>query len=136
MYNNSGAKIKGIASTMAAIGMIGSAVIGMVLMFEEPVLGILVVIAGCIGAWLSSLLLAGFGELVENSYKILKLLEEDKGSSGSGEAVAQGTSLGDVTVSSKEIREYMEREGVPYGAAVVALKKQKLVAQQEVSKSV
>lgn len=78
MYENVGGKIKGVAKTFTVIGIIISVLLFIVLMIpageaaEEGseaalILPFVVLIIGCIISWLSSLVLYGFGQLVENS---------------------------------------------------------------------
>ena len=78
MYNNAGAKVKTLAKTIAIIMMVFSCLGGLGTIIAGSFLGGIVIAAvGCLGAWLSGLTLAAFGELVENSNKIVKTLGAD-----------------------------------------------------------
>lgn len=71
MFNNIGGKIKGVAQFITLIGIIVSVIIFLIIVSsgndQSFILGFVILIVGCIGSWLSSLLLYGFGQLVENS---------------------------------------------------------------------
>ena len=65
MFNNIGSKIKSVASVLCWIGIIGSVISA----FAMPNFfwGLVVVIAGSLTSWISSVILYGFGQLIENS---------------------------------------------------------------------
>ena len=70
MFDNIGSKIKGLAEVVTWIGIILSVIGGIAIMCidEEMIFpGFLVIIAGSLASWLSSLTLYGFGHLIENS---------------------------------------------------------------------
>lgn len=70
MYSNIGGKIKILAKVLAWIGIIACFIVGVTLIALEPALGLvgfLIMILGGILSWISSFVLYGFGELVENS---------------------------------------------------------------------
>ena len=71
MFNNPGAKIKGLATTLFWIEVIGI-VIGLIAteMIEEPIAAILALVVGVGIAYLSALFLAAFGELVQTNTDI------------------------------------------------------------------
>ena len=70
MFNDIGKKIKAVAALSAALGMIASLIVGLVLMSEDSVgLGLVTIIFGSLLSWVSSFALYGFGELVDNSAK-------------------------------------------------------------------
>lgn len=71
MFNNIGSKIKTLAYINTAIGMIASIIYG----FLTMPAGILAIIVGCIASWTGSFALYGIGQLVENSEKIIQLLD-------------------------------------------------------------
>ena len=77
MYRNSGAAIKVLATILAVLMMIGCVASGVYVIIEteEVVAGLLIIVAGCFVSWLSCLMMAAFGELVNNTHKILKLLK-------------------------------------------------------------
>ena len=69
-YENIGDKIKGLAQMAFVVEAIAAVITGIALMASDEDLilyGLLVLIAGPIIAWVSSWLLYGFGQLVENS---------------------------------------------------------------------
>lgn len=75
MFDNIGAKIKSLATTTTAIGIIFSIIIAIIITVSTngdlAIIGILFLIVGSLIAWLSSLVLYGFGQLVENSDKLV-----------------------------------------------------------------
>ena len=69
-YDNIGGKIKGWAKWIFAIEAIAAVISGFVLMAQDEdmiLIGLLVVVFGPIVAWISSWLLYGYGQLIENS---------------------------------------------------------------------
>ena len=69
-YENIGNKIKGLAQMAFVVETIAAVITGFTLMATDEDLilyGLLVLIAGPIIAWVSSWLLYGFGQLIENS---------------------------------------------------------------------
>lgn len=75
MYNNIGGKIKGLTKTIAVLGALAPIVIGLGLMFSDEnlfLVGLLVIAVGCLISWISSWLLYGFGELIENTALIAR----------------------------------------------------------------
>ena len=78
LYNNVGGKIKGLVSFFTWLGIIASIIAGIVIMFidEQMILvGVLVILLGSLGSWLSGLLLYGYGQLIENSDKLVKAMK-------------------------------------------------------------
>lgn len=70
MFNNVGGKIKIIAKITAWIGIIVCIIYGFVMlvsMEDMALIGLLIMTVGSLLSWISSLVLYGFGELVENS---------------------------------------------------------------------
>ncbi len=83
MYTNIGGKIKAVAKVAAWLGIIASVVSGITMMSAGNLYsygidfgglgvigGILVIVVGSVIAWLSSLALYGFGELIERTAEI------------------------------------------------------------------
>ena len=69
-YENIGDKIKGLAQMVFVVEAIAAVITGIALMATDEDLilyGLLVLIVGPIIAWVSSWLLYGFGQLIENS---------------------------------------------------------------------
>ena len=72
MFNNIGGKIKAVAACFTWIGFIASILGGAYIILEsELLLGLLVMLIGCFASWLSSLTLYGFGQLIENTDKLV-----------------------------------------------------------------
>ncbi len=72
MFNNIGGKIKTLASVITWIGIICSIVGGATMMgFLFPLPGLLIMIVGSLASWISSFLLYAFGQLVENTDKLV-----------------------------------------------------------------
>lgn len=77
MFDNIGGKIKTVATTIAWLGIIGSIIIGIIIIAEandsyypsatETLSGWLVIIVGSLSSWVSSFTLYGFGQLIENT---------------------------------------------------------------------
>ena len=70
MYDNIGGKIKGLAKVSFILAAIAEVITGIALMATSEYLvgyGLLVMVVGPIVAWISSWLLYGFGQLIENS---------------------------------------------------------------------
>ena len=129
MYNNSGAKVKGVATTITVLTIIFSVMLGLFVMIESFLSGLLVIAFGCVGAWLSGLLLAAFGELVENSHKILQIMSKEEPLQASEAKVQTDVSAYVATdVSRAEINAVMQRDGVPYGEAMLIAKREKAAA--------
>lgn len=80
MFNNIGGKIKALASLFTWIGIIISLVIGLLFIFADShgvVIGILIIVIGSLMSWISSWLLYGFGDLIENSSIIARKLSPE-----------------------------------------------------------
>ena len=71
MFKNVGGKIKGLAAFVTWLGIIAAVIGGIFYMtidFEDTFfLGLVIAVSGSVVAWISSFVLYGFGELVENS---------------------------------------------------------------------
>ena len=75
MFNNIGKKIKNITNALTIIQIVIWVIVGIVLVcFKMVLIGLLVVGVGSGLAWLGSLQLYAFGELVDNSTKIANYL--------------------------------------------------------------
>ena len=81
MYENTGKKILSLARVLTVLMMVVVIItgigIGVGISAIHPPIGlisaVLVIVIGCLSAWLSNLLLAGFGELVSNSFELLQI---------------------------------------------------------------
>ena len=66
MYDNIGGKIKGLAKAIFIVEAIAAIIVGIVLWVETEVWGCaLILFCGPIVAWVSSCLLYGFGEIID-----------------------------------------------------------------------
>lgn len=75
MYENIGGKIKGLAQSIFIIETIGAIVTGIILLLLNRIfLGLLVLFSGPIIAWVSSWLMYGFGQLIDNSDMLVTFL--------------------------------------------------------------
>lgn len=133
MYKNAGAKVKGLATFVVVLMMIVCVIAGFGVMVSGrrgsgTLPGLLIIVGGCFAAWLSGLMLAAFGELVENSYYIRKMLAEGASvpTGDSNPVVTAKPDFSDVSVTHAEINAVMQRDGVAYGEAVVIAKKEKM----------
>lgn len=89
MFNNIGGKIKGLAKFMCWVGIIICVILGFLIISSSYsgyyyyysrqgmiVIGVLIMVGGSIISWLSSLLIYGFGELVENTSIIRRKMND------------------------------------------------------------
>lgn len=77
MYNDVGKKIKGLMETLLMIGIVLSVVGGIVVMTISDdliVVGLLIVIVGSLVSWIACIFAYAFGELVDRTCNIEKLL--------------------------------------------------------------
>ena len=75
MYDNIGSKIKIAAQIAFMLGVIGSMIFGLVICFGSEdfnAIGFLYILLGGIISWISTLLMYGFGELIERVCSIDK----------------------------------------------------------------
>ncbi|MBQ9188639.1 MAG: hypothetical protein IJ138_04880 [Clostridia bacterium] len=83
MFTDIGAKVKGLAKTIFVILVIAVfvAAVAIIIMTSGEGMGfliaLLVVVVGILISWLSVLLLYAFGELVDNSTRIVSIMEGD-----------------------------------------------------------
>ena len=88
MFNNIGGKIKGLAKFLCWLGIIACVILGVLLIMSARngygytdtttiVYGILVIVFGSILSWIGSFVLYGFGELVDNSSKLVELKSKE-----------------------------------------------------------
>ncbi len=90
MFENIGRKIKTTASAACWLGIIASLFMGMIIMSldeEAALLGFLIMGIGAFFSWISSFVLYGFGQLVENSDKLCAdINKKEKSTANSVEA--------------------------------------------------
>ncbi len=73
MFDNIGGKIKTLAKIFCWIGIVFSVIFGIFLIIgEQVIIGLGLLFGGSILSWISSFVLYGFGELIDNSEKIKK----------------------------------------------------------------
>ena len=74
MFDNIGGKIKIVAQFITWLGIVASIIGFFILSMNDDsvMLAFIVLIAGCIGSWLSSLTLYGFGQLIENTDNLVR----------------------------------------------------------------
>lgn len=80
MFDNIGDKIKTLASVITVLGIIASLITGGVMISANDnlaLIGLLIMVLGSLISWISSFLLYGFGQLIENSDKLMKILSPD-----------------------------------------------------------
>lgn len=75
MFDNIGDKIKTVAATIAWLGIIGSIIIGIIMIAEGTSGGLVVMIVGSLSSWVSSFTLYGLGQLIENTDTISSEME-------------------------------------------------------------
>lgn len=77
MFNNIGLKIKAAASFVLFLGISGSVLGGITvissLRSSTKILGLFIIVIGCLGSWLASLAFYGLGQLIENTDKLVEL---------------------------------------------------------------
>lgn len=91
MFNNVGRKIKNIAGLICGLGIVASFIAAMIVAVIISNLGagitvlvfFLIIIAGIIVSWLSSIFIYGFGELIEKTTEVAENTKSLKTSEGS-----------------------------------------------------
>ena len=76
MFNNIGKKIKALAALVTLGGIIASVVGGVSLMLSDSdyiVLGVAIIIAGSFVSWLGSIMVYGYGQLIDNTDKLVSI---------------------------------------------------------------
>ncbi len=76
MFGNIGGKIKSLAQVITWLGIIGCVIWGFVLMATDEDLisaGLMIASLGSLISWVSSFVLYGFGQLIENTDKLVEL---------------------------------------------------------------
>jgi len=77
MFNNIGGKIKALAKLVCWIGIVCSVIAGMIMIANAVyvsalVLAIIFVLVGSLISWISSFTLYGFGQLIENTDRLVQ----------------------------------------------------------------
>lgn len=88
MFDNIGSKLKGLAYTVSALGIIAS-ILGAIVLWGANSshnstigTGLLVLIVGCVVSWVGGFFTYGFGELIEQQATIISLLEKPNKAAG------------------------------------------------------
>ena len=76
MFTNIGSKIKALAQIVCWAGIIGSVISGIAIIEDAGVLGLMIILLGSLISWISSFAVYGFGQLIENTDKIVSYFEE------------------------------------------------------------
>ena len=85
MFDNIGGKMKGLAVIICCIGIAASVIFGLSLMSNDvPLAGVIVIVAGSLSSWIGSFALYGFGQLVENSDTMVRLLRQNQPGQNAG----------------------------------------------------
>ena len=90
MFSNIGGKIKKLAIILCVLGMIGSVVYGIICFTNSnkyqdlKLVGILILVGGCLVSWIISFFVYGYGELIERAASIDKRLAKGAGGRRSG----------------------------------------------------
>ena len=74
MFENIGKKIKGLASVVTWLGVLMSFVIGIIIFnsVDSGFLAFVIILGGSLISWISSFFLYGFGQLIDNSDKLVR----------------------------------------------------------------
>lgn len=78
MFENVGKKIMDCVTIITIVGCIGFCIFGLILLGTVPLIGVLVMIIGCLLTWISGFVLYGFGRLIHNSEQLNELQEMKK----------------------------------------------------------
>lgn len=79
LYSNIGNKIKTCAKIFALLSAAICISLGIICIFESRIsIGLLILILGPILSWVSSFILYGFGQLIENSDKLVELTQKQE----------------------------------------------------------
>lgn len=79
MFDNIADKIKTLATGICILGIISSVITGIVFMVNDSEMilsGLIVAVAGSFLSWISSFVLYGFGQLIENTDELILCFEE------------------------------------------------------------
>lgn len=74
MFENIGSKIKNLAIVFTCIGFVASFITG----FTVMPFGIIYIVVGCLISWIGSMLIYGFGQLIENTDKLVNKLSPEE----------------------------------------------------------
>lgn len=77
MFDNIGSKIKSFAQVVTIIGIVASVILGIIFMANAGFIGLVVMLIGILMSWISSFITYGFGQLIENSDEMIRLMKGD-----------------------------------------------------------
>lgn len=75
MFDNIGSKIKSFVTINAYVGIGIFVLLGLLLMADNFLIGLLTAAIGSSFCWISSFVMYGLGQLIENSYEMVRLLK-------------------------------------------------------------
>ena len=81
MFDNIGSKLKTVAQIFTGLGIAGSILFGIILIAAVPdawFVGLIILVFGSIGSWLSSLGMYGLGQLIENTDTLVALQKKPR----------------------------------------------------------
>ena len=82
MFKNVGEDIRGMGVLLFWLGILGSVIAAFALWGQTGILGLVVLVVGCFGSWVTSSIIYAFGEITENSERqailMNRLCEEQK----------------------------------------------------------
>lgn len=73
MFEDSGTKVKDIASLMFGINAIASAILGIIIITVNVLLGLIVIVIGVLSAYICTLFLTAFGDLVQRNNELKEI---------------------------------------------------------------
>ena len=65
MFDNIGGKIQALAQIICWIGIIISAIVGLCVIGDSVLLGLIIIVIGFLSSWIGSFVMFGYGELIE-----------------------------------------------------------------------
>lgn len=109
MFDNIGTKIKSLAKIVCWVGIIITVIAGIVMLasgddISSPI-GLVLIVAGPIGSWISSFFVYGFGELIEKASEIAENTKPKGVPPISSQKVAEGVENEDKKALLKKWRE-------------------------------
>ncbi len=82
MFENIGGKIMGFAKFLCALGFIASVITGVIFVvmgidYDDffLMMGLIIIVSGCLLSWITSWFMYAFGQLVDDANKSAKLLK-------------------------------------------------------------
>lgn len=78
MFEDIGNKIKKLAKIITWVGIIASVVLGIMIWSKSFIWGLVFMIVGALLSWISSFLLYGIGELIENTAHLNEIVNDTR----------------------------------------------------------